>query len=413
MALVALQAAGWGLAALAVSRRARWPWALAPALAVSEWARNRWPLGGYPLSQLWLTPADGPLAALGPLVGPFGVTAAVVLAGAALVGMSGRRRAALSTAVVLATVVGAAGLVPPPGRVSEVEAAAVQGGDRREIRLRSDPAPLLRRQFELTQSSDATWTWWSGPRAPWPSAVRCHARTSSGCRSSPRSSTACSSPASSSASTAASDPGWFRNAAVAIDGTGPVDRYDKQLAVPFGERVPLRRILDPIVDLSLVPRDMASGSGPPVLRTELADIGVAISYENLFPRIAREAVAHGAELLVVPTLASSYVTDEIPTQQLAAARMRARETGRDLAIVGSTGPTALVRADGSVAARAPLDVPRAIVATLHRRDATTPAARLGSAPILTLSAIAMAAGASDIRRWRSLLPRRPGGRRGG
>jgi apolipoprotein N-acyltransferase len=55
----------------------------------------------------------------------------------------------------------------------------------------------------------------------------------------------------------------------------------------------------------------------------VADLGVAISYENLFARVAREAARHGAELLVVPTNASSYVTDEVPVQQLAGARLRA------------------------------------------------------------------------------------------
>src|SRR5690625_4583814 len=48
IALILLQASGWGLATLAASRRARWPWPLAPAFAISEWARAYWPLGGYP-----------------------------------------------------------------------------------------------------------------------------------------------------------------------------------------------------------------------------------------------------------------------------------------------------------------------------------------------------------------------------
>lgn len=144
-----------------------------------------------------------------------------------------------------------------------------------------------------------------------------------------------------------------------------------------------------MVDLSLVPRDMISGSEPPILRTGRVDLGVAISYENLFPRIGRQATQLGAELLVVPTLASSYASDEIPTQQLAAARIRARENGRDLAIVGSTGPTALIRADGSVAVRAPLDEPHVARATLNGRSATTAYTRYGDIPVLAASTLGL------------------------
>lgn len=426
--LVALQAAGWGLAALVVSRQSRWPWALAPALATSEWARAHWPLGGYPLSQLWLTQADGPLAALAALVGPFGISAAIVLAGAAVVGVWERGRAAPMVLAGLVAAITVAAWLPVPAPIDQIEVAAVQGGDRRGVpAVRSDPEPLLERQFELTRglASEVDLVVWpeSAVASRGLLAHTDHERLRE-----------LADELDGTLITGlverfdrADSPGWFRNAAIAVDETGLSDRYDKQLAVPFGERVPLRGLLERIIDLSLVPRDMLPGSGPPILRTGLADIGVAISYENLFPRIAREAVAQGAQFLVVPTLASSYVTDEIPTQQLAAARLRARETGRDLAIVGSTGPTALIRADGSLAEHAPLDVSHTITASLHSREGTTIAVRLGSIPVLTVSAAGLAAQATARPRRRRrdratagsnpLLPSRqtasPGSRRRG
>lgn len=184
--------------------------------------------------------------------------------------------------------------------------------------------------------------------------------------------------------------GHFTNAVVAVNDGGLVDRYDKRIPVPFGERVPARDWLEGVVDLSLVPRDMVIGSGPPVLRTDVADIGVAISYENLFARVAREAVLAGAELLVVPTNASSYLTDEVPTQQLAGARLRARETARDLLLVGPTGPTALILADATVAARAPLDEPFVVRGRLAVRIGRTPYVVLGDGPVVGLAAASLA-----------------------
>lgn len=153
VALILLQAAGWGLAALALTRRSRWPWPLAPALALSEWARTHWPLGGYPLAQLWLSQADGPLAAIAPLLGPFAITAAVVLLATASVGALRRRRAAIGVLVVSLVILGAAQLFPVPSPDAEVVVAAVQGGDRRGLpAARDDPDALFERQVALTRS---------------------------------------------------------------------------------------------------------------------------------------------------------------------------------------------------------------------------------------------------------------------
>ena len=381
MALVMLQALGWGLAGLAVVRTVRWPWPFAPALAISEWARTFWPLGGYPLSQLWITQADGPFAAFAPVLGPFGVTATVVLAGTAGLAALHRHRGAIAALVTVMVAVAGVHLLPIPASVGTVEVAAVQGGDERGVpAVRSDPASLLQRQIDLTRSlaTDVDLVVWPE------SAVAVEGAMSA------TEHELLEGLASGFDGTIlvglverfdrVEGAGWFRNAAVAVAATGKEGRYDKQIPVPFGERVPARALVERVVDLSLVPRDMVPGTELPVIRTDLADIGVAISYENLFPRVARQATRKGAQILAVPTLASSYTTDEIPTQQLAAARMRARETGRDLAIVGTTGPSALIRADGAIAVEVPLDSPQIAQASMNLRDTTTMYTRTGDAP---------------------------------
>jgi apolipoprotein N-acyltransferase len=55
-------------------------------------------------------------------------------------------------------------------------------------------------------------------------------------------------------------------------------------------------------------------------------LGVVISYEVFFADRVREAVLSGGELILVPTNAS-YVGDEVPATELAAAHLRAREFG--------------------------------------------------------------------------------------
>lgn len=135
--LIALQATGWGLAGAAASRRAGWAWPFAAAMSLSEWARGWWPLGGYPLSQLWLSQADGPAAALAPVVGPLGITAAVTLAGAAVAAIVSRpwdTRAPIAAVAGVGIVTALAGTIPLPDPAGHVEVAAVQGGGARGYR---------------------------------------------------------------------------------------------------------------------------------------------------------------------------------------------------------------------------------------------------------------------------------------
>ena len=406
--LVALQATGWGFAGLAVSRRARWPWPFAVALGLSEWVRGWWPLGGYPLSQLWLSQADGPFAALAPLLGPVGITALVVLTGAALGSIltpRGPRGVPLAAVLGVAALASVAGAVQPPAPGDRLEVAAVQGGGPRGIpAVRNDPAPLFGRQVALTETLSS-----EVDVVVWPEGALSVDGQLTDADLEPLVELAAGFDGLLVAGVterfdAADGAGSFTNATVGIDADGLVDRYDKRIPVPFGERVPARRLVERVVDLSLVPRDMLPGEGPPVVRTDLATIGVAISYENLFARVAREAVGHGAQLLVVPTNASSYVTDEVPVQQLAAARLRAREAGRDLVVAGPTGPTALIRADGSVAAEAPLDRSELIRGRLATRTGSTLYARVGD--VLTVAVGGILLGISVVASGHARLRRR-------
>jgi apolipoprotein N-acyltransferase len=51
-------------------------------------------------------------------------------------------------------------------------------------------------------------------------------------------------------------------------------------------------------------------------------------------------------------------------------------------VVGPTGPTALIRADGTVVREAPLEEPHVVQARLATRTAMTPYTRLGDLPPL-------------------------------
>jgi apolipoprotein N-acyltransferase len=185
----------------------------------------------------------------------------------------------------------------------------------------------------------------------------------------------------------------FRNAAVVLDGEGrPVDRFDKVHRVPFGEYIPFRSLLERVADVSAVPRDAEAGRGPGVLDTPAGRMAVTISYEVFFAHRARSGVEAGGRLLLVPTNASSYTTEQVPAQEVAAARLRAVEAGRWVVQAAPTGYSVVVDQRGRVVAQGPLGDRAVVTEIVELRAGRTLAMRLGDRPGVAAAAMVIAFG---------------------
>lgn len=185
----------------------------------------------------------------------------------------------------------------------------------------------------------------------------------------------------------------FRNF-VAVWGPGGhlLGRYEKVHRVPFGEYVPLRGILSHLVNLAFVPRDAIPGHTVGFMRTPAGPLGVMISYEVFFARPARAAVAAGAELLVVPTNDASYATGQLPSQEVAADRIRAVEEGRELVQSAPTGYSTVVDREGRVLARTSLGRRQTLERTVPRYAGRTLYSLGGDWPERTAAALAVGGG---------------------
>jgi apolipoprotein N-acyltransferase len=187
-------------------------------------------------------------------------------------------------------------------------------------------------------------------------------------------------------------PDHFRNAAVVWSAEGAiVARYDKVHRVPFGEYVPARSFFRHLADLSVIPRDEVAGRGPGLVMTPVGPMGTVISYEVFFDSRARAAIRAGGEVLLVPTNASSFRTSQVPTQEVAAAQLRAWETGRDTVQAAPTGYSAIIDHRGRILARSVLGRPQTLVGTVERRSGRTLYVRYGPAPALVLALALLAA----------------------
>src|SRR5690606_34656123 len=75
-------------------------------------------------------------------------------------------------------------------------------------------------------------------------------------------------------------------------------RYDKIHLVPFGEYIPLRRLLFFLDKLVVGIGDFRSGEAYTVMAVPQGRFAVLICFEAIFPELARHFVRHGAQFLV-------------------------------------------------------------------------------------------------------------------
>lgn len=158
--------------------------------------------------------------------------------------------------------------------------------------------------------------------------------------------------------------------------SGPGQRHDKKIVQPFGEYLPWRgffRRLSPYADRAgyFVP-----GGGDGIVHAAGVPIGVTTCWEVIFDRAAREAVAGGAQLLVVPTNNATF-NRAMSEQQLAFARARAVEHGRYVLVAGTTGISAVIAPDGRELARTAFFEPAFLDAQIRLKATLTPATRWG------------------------------------
>jgi len=166
------------------------------------------------------------------------------------------------------------------------------------------------------------------------------------------------------------------NSAFLVSGGATIGHYDKMHLVPFGEYVPLRKMLFFAHKLVHEVGNFEFGTRDTPLVGHL-HYGLAICYEIVFPQIARTQVIHGADVLVTVTNDAWYDGTSAPRQHLNMARLRAIETDRYLLRAATTGISAFVDPTGHVVQELPMNREGIIYARFQPRLSTTLYVRFG------------------------------------
>ncbi|WP_233491342.1 apolipoprotein N-acyltransferase [Blastococcus sp. TBT05-19] len=413
----ALHIALLGAALAATSRLPLWPLWGAALWVADEALRGRFILGGFPWGRLGFSQTEGPLLSLAAYGGVPLVSFAVALVGtllaAALVAAHrlrgvDRGPALRGTALAVAAAVavplgGAVAWLPLPGSsltdggpTSTV--ALIQGNvPRAGLDFNAQRRAVLDNHVEQTlaladdvaagrqeQPDVVLWPENSSDIDPY--------RNADAARRIQQAADAIGAPVLVGA--VVEGPGRFvSNTAIVWEPeTGPGETYVKRHPVPLAEYVPARsffRFFSEKVDL--VRRDFAKGSEVGVLDVGGIRLGDLICFEVVYDGLTRDVVDGGAGMIVVQTNNATFGYTDESAQQLAMSRLRAVEFGRTVAVVATSGISAVVAPDGSVARQSELFTADTFVEEIAQRDDVTVAQRLGAAPEWVLTALGLGA----------------------
>ncbi|MET0046932.1 MAG: apolipoprotein N-acyltransferase [Sedimenticola sp.] len=348
-------------------------------LVLFEWLRG-WILTGFPWLALGYSQIDSPLAGVAPVLGVYGVSLAVVLTSAGLVmvltGRAGSRRAALLGVPLLwlsAALLGQVEWTRASGNALGV--SMIQGNIAQEAKWkRENLQPTLALYAGLTNEH------WESDLIVWPeTAVPAFAHQLEEHFLSPLAAVA----EKRGSALLMGIPVWHQDEkqyynAVLTFGSER-DSYYKRHLVPFGEFMPMKSLLEPLIDFLQIPMsDFAAGvSERPLLNFGGYPVAASICYEDAFGEEMIQALPEAAFLVNVSN--DAWFGDSLaPHQHLEIARMRALETGRYMLRATNTGISALIGPRGGLLGTSPAFEQHVLTGEILPMEGSTPYAWLGN-----------------------------------
>jgi apolipoprotein N-acyltransferase len=177
----------------------------------------------------------------------------------------------------------------------------------------------------------------------------------------------------------------YYNAMIKLGASGR-GHYFKRHLVPFGEYMPLKLLLRPLVKLLAIPMSefSAGRESKPLLELVGHAAGLSICYEDTFGDEVAQALPEAAFLVNASN--DAWFGDSLaPHQHLEMARMRSLETGRWLLRATNTGISAIIDQRGRVRKRLEQFRRGVVEGVGEPRRGMTPYARWPDWPVVLLA----------------------------
>lgn len=388
-------AAACGLTRVLAAQSPAWaPWLFGALWTLAELARGQW-FTGFPWGAGGYAHVDGPLAALAPWLGVYGIGWAAASGAAAVAMLSrGRWRAAMAPLAVVVL-----SLALPGGWSSaagNLQVALLQGNIPQDEKFQGGTGVPMALRWYGEQLRDAKAPLVVAPETAIPMLLQ---QLPDGYWSALQARFASGEQAALIGVPLGSMATGYTNSVLGFKPGAPVYRFDKHHLVPFGEFIPpLFRWFTEMMDIPL--GDFNRGEvGQPSFDWQGQRLAPNICYEDLF---GEELAARFAEPARAPTIfvnASNigwFGNTLAIDQHLLISRMRALEFERPMIRATNTGATVIIDHRGVVAQTLPRHTRGVLTGSVQGREGSTPfawwAARFGLWPgwVLGLAVVLVA-----------------------
>lgn len=364
-----------------------------------EWLRG-WVLTGFPWLALGYSQIESPLQGYAPMLGVYGVTLAVVISAACLVAVIKSIKASIPALMVLALIWGGGWLLAqknwtrPSGegiKVSIIQANIVQG-------LKWQPEarqPTIDIYRKLTRQE------WNSDLIIWPETAipdyydRLEDDLLKGLEIEARKHG--SDLLFGIAAWEKSGERYFNS----VSSIGSVrNAYYKRHLVPFGEFMPMRWLLKPLIDFLRIPMSnfSAGEAAQPLIQVLGRKAGVSICYEDAFGEEIIQAMPDAEFLVNISN--DAWFGDSIALpQHLQIARMRSIETGRYQLRGTNTGISAFIGPKGELIATSPINEEYVLRGEIIPMTGTTPYARVGNWGVVVVVSLLLGLAVVVLRRF--------------
>lgn len=183
------------------------------------------------------------------------------------------------------------------------------------------------------------------------------------------------------------ESGNYYNALTVLGNADHADHttYLKRHLVPFGEYLPLKFLLEPILGYLQIPMsDFSSGTQKkPLVQAAEHTVGVLICYEIAFAGDVMQALPEAGYLVNISN--DAWFGDSLgPHQHLQITRMRAIETGRYILRATNTGISAIIEPTGRIQTRLTGSEQGVLTGRIHTVTGQTPYSRYVDYPLVAV-----------------------------
>lgn len=177
-----------------------------------------------------------------------------------------------------------------------------------------------------------------------------------------------------------------QNAAILYRSNGSISRYVKRDLAPFGEYIPLRNLAEKISPLAKNVTNFLPGEEKPQLVSKTAIFTPLICFELLDDQTTTENAA-GNNLLISMTNNATFGRSAEAAQQFLIARVRAYELRKATAVVSTTGFTGFLNNKGGVVSKANQFTSTSLSSQMNLNNYDTPISKHRNLPEIVIAGI--------------------------